>query len=107
MITKDEIDNKAQEFQIRTVDVEKDYVFGWVLSAIFNNSSLKDYLILKGGNGLRKAYLPNTRFSKDLDFSVEQNINSQFLRDELNKICNVINEQTSITFELDRTRVEQ
>lgn len=107
MIQKDEIDNKAQEFGISTVNVEKDYIFGWVLSSIYNQSSLKDHLILKGGNGLRKAYLPNTRFSKDLDFSVEQEIDEAFLRDELNKVCNYINAQTSIHFELDRTRIEQ
>ncbi len=107
MILKDEIDKKAQEFGINTTDVEKDYVFGWVLSSIYSQSPLRDNLILKGGNGLRKAYLPNTRFSKDLDFSIEQEIDDHFLKDELNKVCAYINAQTSIEFELDRTRVEQ
>lgn len=105
MITKDEIDQKAKEYNINPPDVEKDYVFGWLLNALYSQSSLGSQLILKGGNGLRKAYLPNTRFSKDLDFSAEQQIDMSFLHDELNKICFVINKQTSIKFELDRTLV--
>jgi len=68
MITKDEIDKKAKEYNINPSDVEKDYVFGWLLNALYSQSSLSNQLVLKGGNGLRKAYLPNTRFSKDLDF---------------------------------------
>jgi len=107
MITKDEIDQKAKEYGINPSDVEKDYIFGWLLSALYAHSSLNNLLILKGGNGLRKVYLPNTRFSKDLDFSVEQQIDMSFLHDELNKICSVINEQTSVRFELDRTLVRQ
>jgi predicted nucleotidyltransferase component of viral defense system len=105
VITKDEIDQKAKEYQINPPDVEKDYIFSWLLNAIYSQSSLNNLLILKGGNGLRKVYLPNTRFSKDLDFSVEQQIDMVFLRDELNKICSAVSEQTSVKFELDRTLV--
>lgn len=107
MITKDEIDQKAIEFGINTVNVEKDYVFGWVLNSIYKRSSLKDILILKGGNALRKVYLPDTRFSKDLDFSALEGIESTLLHDELNEVCNEINKETSIKFELDRTIVKQ
>ena len=105
MITSDEINQKAKEYGINPPDVEKDYVFGWLLNALYTHSSLGNLLILKGGNGLRKAYLPNTRFSKDLDFSVKQQINVDFLHDELNKVCNIINQNTSIEFELERTLV--
>lgn len=105
MITTDEINQKAKEYGINPPDVEKDYVFGWLLNALYTHSALNNLLILKGGNGLRKAYLPNTRFSKDLDFSVEQQIETDFLHDELNKICEVVNKNTGIKFELDRTIV--
>ncbi|MCL4382179.1 MAG: nucleotidyl transferase AbiEii/AbiGii toxin family protein [Patescibacteria group bacterium] len=105
MITEDEINQKAVEDEINPSNIEKDYVFGWLLNALYSHSSLSNLLILKGGNGLRKAYLPNTRFSKDLDFSSTEQIDITFLHDELNKICTVINEQTGIKFELDRTLV--
>ncbi len=105
MITKDEIDRKAEEFSINPADVEKDYVFGWVLHSIYSRPSLNNILTLKGGNGLRKGYLPNTRFSKDLDFSLDQEIDVSFLHDELNAVCSDISQKTSIQFELDRTLV--
>ncbi len=105
MITKNEIDEKAKEYCINPPDVEKDYVFGWFLNALYSQSSLSKQLILKGGNGLRKAYFPSTRFSKDLDFSSEQQINVNILHDELNKICSFINQQTGVQFELEKTLV--
>jgi hypothetical protein len=43
--------------------VQRDYVFGRLLTAIY-------ILVLKGGNGFRKAYLPNMRFSA-VDFGTE------------------------------------
>src|SRR5713101_3350321 len=56
MITKQEIEEKAAEFDIHVANVERDYVFGWILTGIYTASPLKEILILKGGNGLRKAY---------------------------------------------------
>ena len=69
MITKEEIQTKADEFDIHLANVERDYVFGWLLCGIYTISELKDVLILKGGNAFRKAYVPMTRFFNDLDFS--------------------------------------
>ncbi len=56
MITKDEIDSKAQELEIHSSNVQRDYVFGWVLMGIYSASPLKDLLVLKGGNAFRKGY---------------------------------------------------
>lgn len=106
MITSAEIDQKAKEFKINPADVEKDYIFGWLLHAIFSGTALSNELILKGGNGLRKAYLPNTRFSKDLDFSVKEEIDAHYLSEELNKACSIVNEKSGVKFELDRTLVK-
>lgn len=71
MIGKDEIQEKGREFGIHVADVQRDYVFGWILSALYSHTALRDVLILKGGNCFRKAYFPNARFSNDLDFSTE------------------------------------
>ncbi|MDO8565664.1 MAG: nucleotidyl transferase AbiEii/AbiGii toxin family protein [Candidatus Moranbacteria bacterium] len=106
MLGKEEIDQKAAEFGLNPVDVEKDYVYGWLLNSIYSDSSLGDLLVLKGGNALRKGYLLGTRFSKDLDFSLEKGIQIDFLHEELDKVCSVVNAQTQVKFELDRTRVE-
>lgn len=47
---------------------EKDYFLAIVSKIIFD-SNIKDRLIFKGGTALYHVYLPQLRFSEDLDFS--------------------------------------
>lgn len=98
MISDDEIQSKAEQFQLRPLDVQKDYVYGWLLAAITQRQTLASQLILKGGNGLRKGYLPETRFSKDLDFSCRNEISQQLLESELREVCTFVTEQTGVQF---------
>ncbi len=107
MISKDEIEHKSEEFGIHTANVERDYVFGWLLAEIYGASPLRDTLFLKGGNCFRKAYFPNTRFSRDLDFSTQSAINETRLAQELNKVCDVVQAESGIVFDKDRNRVQE
>ncbi|MFQ5434080.1 MAG: nucleotidyl transferase AbiEii/AbiGii toxin family protein, partial [Anaerolineae bacterium] len=66
MITETEVKQTAIELGVPLVNVEKDYVMGWLLWGIYRNPYLAQNLILKGGNCLRKIYFPDTRFSDDL-----------------------------------------
>ena len=99
MITRDEIEVKGREFDIHTSNVQRDYVFGWLLAGIYSSSPLRDSLILKGGNCLRKAYFQNTRFSSDLDFSVTSNMSEEFLNVELNRVCDFVQDHSGVTFD--------
>jgi predicted nucleotidyltransferase component of viral defense system len=47
---------------------EKDYYLSLAIQLV-NNSSLADKLIFKGGTALHHCYLPQKRFSEDLDFT--------------------------------------
>lgn len=105
MITADEIDKKSKEFGIHPSNVQRDYVFGWLLSGVYSQSPLGNILALKGGNALRKAYLPNTRFSKDLDFTTETAINGSQLVDELNKVCKFVEDKTGVTFDYNQNKI--
>ncbi len=107
MITRDEIETKANEFEISTANVERDYVFGWLLVGLYTISDLRDILIFKGGNCFRKAYFPLTRFSNDLDFSTQSAIDQELLRREFLKVCEFAGKLSGVQFELDRMRVEQ
>lgn len=107
MIEKEEIEEKSQEFEIHTANVERDYVFGWLLAGIYTVSPLKGLLILKGGNCFRKAYFAHTRFSNDLDFSTQSALDESFLSQELNKVCDFAHNATGIIFEKDRNYVEE
>lgn len=105
MISKDEITCKADEFEIHAANVQRDYVFGWVLAGLYSASELQNHLILKGGNCLRKAYFDHSRFSKDLDFSTQGSLAEEFIVFELHRICDFVQEHTGIIFEKEKTRI--
>jgi predicted nucleotidyltransferase component of viral defense system len=107
MILKDEIEKKSEEFGIHTAHVERDYVFGWLLNGIYTRSGLGELLILKGGNCFRKAYFANTRFSNDLDFSTERQIDQTSLIQQLNRVCDFVQEAVGVIFEKNRNKVEE
>jgi len=62
--------NKKLKFPLAVA--EKDYFLA-VVSKIIFDSPLKNRLIFKGGTALYHTYLPQLRFSEDLDFSSNQN----------------------------------
>ena len=107
MIEKSEIESKAKEFEIHPSNVERDYVFGWVLNGIFSISELKDTIFLKGGNALRKGYFEKTRFSKDLDFGIPDDIDPEVLLSEMNKVCDYIQKKSGVIFAQEKNHVEE
>ena len=106
MITDVEIEKKAAEFQLRPIEVQKDYVYGWLLKGLYLRPTLAPQLVLKGGNALRKGYLPDTRFSKDLDFSARQEIPLSLLESELKEVCSFVSAQTGVQF-IDKMSVRE
>jgi len=98
MIHDTEIEHKAAEFSISPINVEKDYVYGWLLKGIYDRRQLAARLVLKGGQALRKAYLPQTRFSKDLDFSALEHLDPRFLEKELRQVCAQVTAATGVRF---------
>ncbi len=107
MISKNEIDQKAKEFEIHTSNVERDYVFGWVLFGLFTNSKLKDILFLKGGNALRKGYFAQTRFSSDLDLGIPNDIPQETLLEEINAVCMWIKEKSEVNFVTSDNKIKE
>jgi predicted nucleotidyltransferase component of viral defense system len=107
MIFPTEIEAKSREFEIHSSNVQRDYVFGWLLFGIFTQSSLKDRIFLKGGNALRKGYFENTRFSSDLDFGIPGDITQEELLAEINKVCEFAQEKSGVIFVKNDNKVEE
>lgn len=107
MISRDEIDQKSAELDIHVANVQRDYVFGWLLKAISENMYLGSRLILKGGNCFRKAYFPDTRFSEDLDFSTESALDPAQFKIALNQCCLEIEGITKVHFDKERTTFKE
>lgn len=102
MICQEEIKAKALEFDIHHPNVERDYVFGWLLKSIFENDYLRAQLIFKGGNCLRKAFYPDTRFSADLDFSVNDAIDAEVMGEHINNACREAQAACGVEFLIER-----
>lgn len=69
MIRKQDILDRATEWQLRPEVVEKDYVLGWLLAALASHPEIRDHWIFKGGTCIKKCFFETCRFSEDLDFS--------------------------------------
>jgi len=75
MILQKEIVTIAETKLVSKSTIDKDWVLGHFLAAIYSEPELKEKLIFKGGTCLKKCYLPDYRFSEDLDFtSSEKNL---------------------------------
>ena len=78
MINKHEIKRLASEKQVRTSTIDKDWVLGHFIDAVFSIPECRKNLIFKGGTCLKKCRFPDYRFSEDLDFT---SINDTFVFD--------------------------
>lgn len=95
MILKREIENQAEKNLVTKSTIDKDWVLGHFIDAIFSIAVCQKNLIFKGGTCLRKCYFPEYRFSEDLDFTCT---NQEFELDKklLNEITQLITERTGI-----------
>jgi predicted nucleotidyltransferase component of viral defense system len=101
MILKKEIEQKALEHEVSRSTIDKDWVLGHFVDAIFSIDSCKKALIFKGGTCLRKCYIPDYRFSEDLDFT---SINPDFQLDEdlLRQIMSLVKDRTGMPLHFEK-----
>jgi len=71
MIPLIEIKEKAVAEGVPETTVIKDYALSWMLKAL---NDVNDAFALKGGTGIRKAYVEGYRFSVDLDFTLTERV---------------------------------
>lgn len=95
MILKKEIENIALQKGISRSTIDKDWVLGHFIDAIYNVPELKKTLIFKGGTCLKKCWFPDYRFSEDLDFT---SLNQEFklTEEHLNSITSLVGNNAGI-----------
>lgn len=71
MIPLIEIKEKAVAEGVPETTVIKDYALSWMLKAL---NDVSETFALKGGTGIRKAYVEDYRFSVDLDFTLTRHV---------------------------------
>ena len=69
MILQKEIATISEQLGVSKSVIDKDWMLGHFIAAIFNEPELKEALIFKGGTCLKKCWFEEYRFSEDLDFT--------------------------------------
>lgn len=92
---------KAIEHNVARNTIDKDWVLGHFIDAIFSVEKCKKGLIFKGGTCLRKCYITNYRFSEDIDFTA---IDPGFVLDAtvLTEVVELLTKRTEIPLHIDR-----
>ncbi|MCB0762832.1 MAG: nucleotidyl transferase AbiEii/AbiGii toxin family protein [Flavobacteriales bacterium] len=100
MIRKREIEKLAEAQKVPKSTIDKDWVLGHFIDAIFSTPECRESLVFKGGTCLRKCYYPGYRFSEDLDFT---STNKEFVLDQklLQSIADLITERTEIPLHIE------
>ncbi|MFE2885938.1 nucleotidyl transferase AbiEii/AbiGii toxin family protein [Streptomyces sp. NPDC059272] len=104
VISRDEIDDMAATLGVHVSNVQRDYIFGWLLAGLYSDSPFANRLVLKGGNAFRKAYFGATRFSDDLDFVAPEAVNANQLMAALNDVCRLVQARTGVVFDISENR---
>jgi predicted nucleotidyltransferase component of viral defense system len=84
MISFGEIERLSLRYAVPQETIEKDYVLSWVLTGL-STLNLTDDLVFRGGTAIKKIFLPNHRFSYDLDF-ISTGIKGPMMIERLDKV---------------------
>jgi len=95
MIFQKEIARVAEQSGVTKAVIDKDWVLGHFLAAMYAIPEMRDNLVFKGGTCLRKCWFPDYRFSEDLDFTARSE-NFELTQAHLDTICLFLFESAGI-----------
>ena len=78
MITQAELRKHAQQNGVPVATIDKDWMLGHFLNAMYSFEPVQRNFVFKGGTCLKKTYFHDYRFSEDLDFTL---LNKNFICD--------------------------
>lgn len=95
MIPAEEIKEVARRGSVPESTVERDYAQNWLLAFLPKNIEMA----LKGGTGIRKAFLDDYRFSDDLDFTLLDDYSVDDIEDRVKDAVIAARRESGINFE--------
>jgi predicted nucleotidyltransferase component of viral defense system len=95
MILQKEIATISEQLGVSKSVIDKDWMLGHFIAAIFNEPELKETLIFKGGTCLKKCWFEEYRFSEDLDFTSKSQ-ELELTQQHLKFITKYIEENTEV-----------
>jgi predicted nucleotidyltransferase component of viral defense system len=95
MIFQKEISRLAERTGVAKSVIDKDWVLGHFLAALYTLPEVKEGLIFKGGTCLRKCWFENYRFSEDLDFTARSG-HFALTEKQLEQVCEHLDRHAGI-----------
>jgi|SRR5690554_269699 len=95
MIFQKEVADIAEKIGVAKAVIDKDWVLGHFIAAMYSVPEIRDNLIFKGGTSLRKCWFNDYRFSEDLDFT-STNESFDFTEKILSDICEKVTAHAGI-----------
>ncbi len=98
-MTYKEIQSIAKKLRMEEVVMDKDWILGHFLNAMFSFPDISESFVFKGGTCLKKNYFQDYRFSEDLDFTL---LNKDFNIDKsfFDKILKLAEQNSGAKFHL-------
>ena len=81
--------------------LERDYCLAWFLVGL-SKTSLTDLLAFKGGTAIKKCYVPDYRFSEDLDFTMREIVSFETLQEGLALVFEQVQSDSGIQLQISR-----
>jgi len=81
--------------------LERDYCLSWFLVGL-SKSPLKDFLAFKGGTAIKKCYIPDYRFSEDLDFTLRKAVSFDEIQTHLSLAFENVEKASGIKIQFSR-----
>jgi len=89
------INKNAAKYGVSPSQIEKDYVITWLLWGISQNDLLSEVLVFKGGTCLKKMHIGDYRFSEDMDFTINPELQDDVSDEEIFEAFEEVFEQLS------------
>jgi len=97
MLLQSEILRIAEKESVPPDTIDKNWVLGHFLAALFSQTWALENLVFKGGTCLKKCYFEDYRFSEDLDFTLK-NKELQITNRMLQEVCDTVTDKVGILF---------
>lgn len=98
MIPAAEVRRLARKHEVDPMIIDLDYAIGWALWGLFARPGPGHGLVFKGGTCLKKCYIPEYRFSEDLDFTALPEFDHAQLRRGVTDSLEAASEASGIDF---------
>jgi predicted nucleotidyltransferase component of viral defense system len=81
--------------------LERDYCLSWFLVGL-SRTILRGALAFKGGTAIKKCFIPDYRFSEDLDFTLLKNVPFERIEDQFGQAFTYAEQASGIRFTISR-----